>query len=162
MAAAIHLEIPEIKGDSEVNKYIGQIDCESWSFNVAQDVNMHDSSGGAAAGSHVGMVNVNKKMCLASANLFQFCCNGTPIPKATLHCTKSAGKSGRIEWYTITMEEVIIAGVSQAGSGEGSMGSESVSLAFAKHNIKYFSQAADGSAKAGPDVTYNIRKAVEE
>lgn len=162
MAAAIHLEIPEIEGDSAVKNYEGQIDCDSWSFNVAQDVNMHDSSGGAAAGSHVGMINVNKNMCLASANLFQFCCNGTPIPEAKLHCTKSAGKAGRIEWYTIVMTEVIIAGVSQAGTGEGLMGSESVSLAFAKHNIKYFSQSATGSAKAGPDVTYNIRAAVEE
>jgi type VI secretion system secreted protein Hcp len=162
MAAAIHLEIKEIEGDSAVKKYEKQIDCDSWSFNVAQDVNMHDSSGGAAAGSHVGMINVNKNMCLASGNLFQFCCNGTPIKEAILHCTKSAGKAGRMEWYTITMTEVIIAGVSQAGSGEGIMGSESVSLAFAKHNIKYFSQDAAGSAKAGPDVTYNIRAAVEE
>ena len=162
MAAAIHLELDGIEGDSAVKNYEKQIDCESWSFNVAQDVNMHDSSGGAAAGSHVGMLNVNKTMCLASANLFQFCCNGTPIDKAVLHCTKSAGKSGRIEWYTITMTEVIIAGVSQAGSGEGSMGSESVSLAFAKHQIQYFSQDAKGKAKAGPDVTYNIRAAVEE
>jgi type VI secretion system secreted protein Hcp len=161
-APNIHLEINEIPGDSEVYNYIGQIDCTSWSWGASQSANMHTSTGGAAAGSHVQDIAITKNMDMASPNLMQFCCMGTHIPHVTLACTKSGGAGGRIEWYQIQMKEVIISSVSQQGGGGIDMGSESVTLNFAQFRIKYYSQGADGSPKAGPVVAYNIRKAVEE
>jgi type VI secretion system secreted protein Hcp len=161
-APNIHLEIADIEGDSEVSGYEKQIDCTSWSWGASQSANMHVATGGAAAGSHVQDIAVTKAMDAASPNLMQFCCQGSHIAEAKLHCTKSAGVGGRIEWYTITMTEVIISSVSQQGGGGVDMGSESVTLNFAKVQTQYFKQGATGSAEAGPDVTYNIRKAVDE
>ena len=159
-APNVHLEIAEIKGDSSVDGYKEQIDCVSWAWGSTQSANMHVSIGGAAGASHVQDITVVKMMDKASPNLMQNCMKGTHFGEMKLHCTKSAGNN-RIEWYTITMTDCIISSVSQQGGGADQMGTEQVSINFAKCQTQYFEQAADGTQKAGPDVTYVINEAKE-
>ncbi len=158
-APNVHLEIPPIKGDSKVDKYAEQVDCLSWSWGVSQAANMHQSTGGSAGASHVNDVVVVKGMDKSSSNFFHMCSTGKHFEKATLHCTKSAGDAGRIEWFTIIMERVVISSVMPSGGGAGDMGTESITLNFGKYTIKYAEQGADGAAKAGPEVIYDITEA---
>ncbi|MDX2418753.1 MAG: type VI secretion system tube protein Hcp [Xanthomonadales bacterium] len=158
--ATAHLKIDGIDGDSTATGFEDQIDCTSWSWGASQAANMHISSGGASAGSNVMDVSITKDMDKSSPNLMKKCCAGEHIPEAILTCTKSAGTGGMINWYVITMTEVIISSVSSSGQ-EGAMGMESVSLNFAKYKIEFFSQGADGTAQAGPEATWDIRAQVE-
>jgi len=158
--ATIHLKIDGIDGDSTATGYEDQIDCYNWSWGASQVANMHVSSGGAAGGSNVMDIAITKDMDLASPGLMKKCCAGEHIKEAVLTCTKSAGTGGMIRWYAITMEEVIISSVSSSGE-DGSMGTESVSLNFAKYKIEFFSQGSDGSEQAGPESTWDIRAQVE-
>ncbi len=158
--ANAHLKIDGIDGDSTATGYEDQIDCSSWSWGASQASNMHVSSGGASSGSQVEDIMITKDMDKASPNLMKKCCAGEHITEAVLTCTKSAGTGGTIKWYVITMTEVIISSVNSSGV-EGAMGTESVSLNFAKYKIEFFSQGADGSAQAGPEATWDIRAQVE-
>jgi type VI secretion system secreted protein Hcp len=144
-APNIHLEIPEITGDSVVGDHEGQIDCTSWSWGVSQSCNMHKSTGGTEAASHVSDVVVTKKIDKASPNLFLDSTTGRHFPAITLHCTKSAGDAGRMEWYTIEMERCVISSVSPSVDQSGE-GYESVSIHFGKYNAIYTEQNEDGSA----------------
>ena len=158
--ATAHLKIEGIDGDSTATGFEDQIDCTSWSWGASQAANMHISSGGAAGGSSVMDITITKDMDLASPGLMKKCCAGEHITEAVLTCTKSAGTGGMIRWYAVTMTEVIISHVSSSGE-DGGMGTESVSLNFAKYKIEFFSQGGDGSEQAGPESTWDIRAQVE-
>lgn len=158
-APNFHLELPPVKGNSQVDKYKDQMDVLTWSWGVSQSCNMHVSTGGSAGASSVQDLVVVKNIDNASGNLFHMCSTGKHFDKATLHCTKSAGDSGRIEYLTIVLERVVISSVSPSGGGSGDMGTEAVTLNFGKYTIKYFEQGPDGAAKAGPEVIYDITEA---
>ena len=158
--STIHLEIPEIPGESEVEGYMDppQIDCKSWSWGASATTNMQVATGGTATGANVQDIRVTKSMDGSSANLMWFCSKGTQMPKITLHLCKGGGADGtQWDWCTIVMENCIIAGVTMGGSGDDP-GQETVTINFSKYNMKYFKQADDdGVQKAGADNTYDIR-----
>jgi type VI secretion system secreted protein Hcp len=68
---------------------------------------------------------------------------------------RKAGK-GQLEFLVIKMNDVIVTGVQNGGSGaDGS--SENVSIAFAKVNLEYKPQKADGSLDAGIHFKYDLK-----
>jgi type VI secretion system secreted protein Hcp len=56
----------------------------------------------------------------------------------------------------VKMNDVIITSVTHSGSSDGSY-SENVSLAFAKVDLEYKPQKADGSLDAGVHFKYDIK-----
>lgn len=143
-APFIHLDIPEIPGDSAVAPFIGKIDCKSMSWNVTQHCDMHHSTGGTESDSSVGDVIVTKSVDKSSPNLFKDCTTGRHFPKMTLHATKAAGDAGRIEWFRIEMERCVIASVSPS-IGEDGNPKETVGIHFGKYKMSHWEQKADGS-----------------
>jgi type VI secretion system secreted protein Hcp len=93
--------------------------------------------------------NVDK----ASPVLMQACATGTHLKEATITHRK-AGK-GQQEFMIVKMNDVIITSVTHGGSGDGH--SENVSLAFAKVNVEYKPQKADGSLDAGIHFKYDLK-----
>jgi type VI secretion system secreted protein Hcp len=93
--------------------------------------------------------NVDK----ASPVLMQACATGTHLKDATITHRK-AGK-GQQEFMIVKMNDVIITSVTHGGSGDGH--SENVSLAFAKVNVEYKPQKADGSLDAGIHFKYDLK-----
>ena len=68
---------------------------------------------------------------------------------------RKAGK-GQQEYLVIKMNDIIVTGVTHGGSGaDGS--SENVSIAFAKVNLEYKPQKADGSLDAGIHFKYDLK-----
>lgn len=164
IVSTIHLEIPEIPGESEVEGYkdLPQIDCKSWSWGATSTTNMQVSTGGTSTGANIQDIRVTKSMDAASANLVWFCSKGTQMPEIILHCCKGGGADGKQwDWYTVTMSNCIIGSVSCGGSGDDP-GQETVTINFSKYNVKYFKQADDdGVQKAGSDNTYDIRAGMQ-
>jgi type VI secretion system secreted protein Hcp len=160
-APVIHLEIPEIEGESGVAGYDSppQIDCYSWSWGATQSASMHTASGGSTGGSHIMDLAITKAMDKASPNLMQYCAQGTHMPEVTLHVEKSAGKA-RMEWYKITMSNCIISSVSCSGS-EGDAGTESVTINFQKYGIIHTAQGDEGEEDTETEVNFDIRASEE-
>ena len=90
----------------------------------------------------------------ASPLLLKACATGTHIKDATITHRK-AGK-GQQEYLIVKMNDVIITGVTHGGAG-GQPISESVSLAFAKVDLEYKPQKADGSLDAGIHFKYDLK-----
>ena len=82
------------------------------------------------------------------------CATGEHLKEATITHRK-AGK-GQQEFLIVKMNDVLITGVVHGGAG-GSPASESVSLVFAKVDLEYKPQKADGSLDAGIHFKYDIK-----
>ena len=152
MAADIFVNLGGIKGESQDNKHKGEIEVLSWSWGVTNSV--------AVAGSGVGAGRANfhdlsftHKIDKASPLLMQACATGVHLKEATITHRK-AGK-GQQEFLVIKMNDVMITALGDADSEDESM--ETVSLAFAKIDVEYRPQKADGSLDAGIHFKYDLK-----
>jgi len=153
MASNIFAKLGDIKGESVDNKHKDEIEVLSVSWGVT-NASPFAASGGAAAGKatfkDLSIVHTVDK---ASPKLMQACATGTHLKDATITHRK-AGK-GAQEYLIIKMNDVIITGVTQSDAS-GQPGSESVTLAFAKVDVSYAPQKADGSLDAAIHFKYDI------
>jgi type VI secretion system secreted protein Hcp len=83
------------------------------------------------------------------------CATGEHIKEATITVRK-AGK-GQQEFLIIKMNDVIITGVNLSGAGDVPATAEHVALQFAKVDLEYKPQKADGSLDAGLHFKYDIK-----
>ncbi len=153
------LKIDGIEGESQDSKHKSEIELSNWSFGATQS-GTFASGGGGGAGKvsmqdfHFAM-NVNK----ASPKLLLACANGEHIKKAVLTCRK-AGKEQQ-EYLKITLSDLIVSGYQTSGSAGGGsiLPQDQISLDFAKIEVEYKEQKADGTlggaVKAGYDLKAN-------
>jgi type VI secretion system secreted protein Hcp len=147
------LKLDGIQGGSTDAKHKGEIDLQSFSWGET-----NAGSGSAGGGGGAGKVqfhdfHVVSKVDKASPVLMLSCATGKHLKEAVLTARK-AGK-GQQEFLVIKMNDVIITSVSHSDSDDGR--SESVSMAFAKVDLQYKPQKADGSLDAGIHFKYDIK-----
>jgi len=157
-AVDFFLKIDGIDGESADDKHKGEIDIYSWSWGE-QQTGAHGAGGGGGAGKvdvqdfHFTM-HVNK----SSPKLALACASGEHIKKAVLTCRK-AGKDQQ-EFLKITLSDLLVSSFQTGGSGGSDIiPVDQISLNFAKYEIEYKEQKADGtlggSIKAGWDIKAN-------
>jgi type VI secretion system secreted protein Hcp len=149
MASDIFAKIGDIKGESLDDKHKGEIEVLSFSWGVANAPDVGGGAGGATFHDFSFAHAIDK----ASPRLLQACATGSHLKEATITHRK-AGK-GQQEFLIIKMNDVIVTSVSLGDSGAG--GSENVSLAFAKVDLEYKPQKADGSLDAGIHFKFDIK-----
>lgn len=159
MATDIFLKIDEIKGESRDSKHKDEIEVLSWQWGMKQSSTMHSGSGGGAGKVSVRDLLITKYVDCASPNLAVFCSIGKHFSEAVLVARKAGGNP--LEYYRLTIKDVIISEVSVGGSGGLDRISETVALSFSEYKIDYVPQKADGSGSAaitqGFSVTKNAR-----
>jgi type VI secretion system secreted protein Hcp len=153
MASDIFAKIGDIKGESLDDKHKGEIELLSWSWGVSNAGEMRGGSGGGEGKASFHDLSFTHKIDKASPVLMQACATGVHLKEATITHRK-AGK-GQQEFLVIKMNDVIITSVSHSDSDDGR--SESVSMAFAKVDLQYKPQKADGSLDAGIHFKYDIK-----
>jgi len=126
----------------------------SFSWGVTHDAVMGSGSGGGEGKASFHDLSFVHKIDKASPVLMQACATGVHLKEATITHRK-AGK-GQHEFLIVKMNEVIITGVTHGGSSDGPY-SENVSMAFAKVDLGYTRQKADGSLEAGIHFKYDIK-----
>ena len=154
MASDIFAKIGDIKGESLDDKHKGEIDVLSWSWGVTQSGTMSHGGGGGEGKAHFNDFSFTHGVDKASPVLLKACATGEHIKEATITVRK-AGK-GQQEVLIIKMNDIIITGVSLGDTSDGA-GSETVTMAFAKVDIEYRPQKADGSLEAGIHFKYDIK-----
>lgn len=159
MAVDMFLKIEGVDGESADDKHKGEIDVLAFSWGMTQSGSMHISGGGGSGKVNVQDMSVTKYLDKASTVLMQKCCTGKHFTKATLTCRKAGDKP--VEYMIVTMEEVLVTGISEGGSEHDDLQTETISLNFAKVKVKYTPQKADGSADASSELGFNIRSNVE-
>jgi len=140
MTADIFLAIDGISGESLDAQHLGMIEVTSWHWRIHQNAQMLAGAGFGAPKATVQDLVVVHQMDRASPNLMTFCLHGRRIPKAILTMRKAGGVP--MDFFRITMEEVIVSTVEPSASAGGYY--EQFSLSFSKIKQEYVLQNAAG------------------
>ena len=155
MASGIFAKIGDIKGESFDSKHKDEVEVLSWSWGVTNPGTIRGGSGGGTGKATFNDFNFTHHIDKASPSLLKACATGKHIKEATFTVRK-AGK-GQQEFLIIKMSDIIITGVSPSGTGDGAATAEHVALQFAKVDLEYKPQKADGSLDAGLHFKYDIK-----
>lgn len=158
MAQDIHIKIDSISGMSEHKDFAGQIMCESFSWGMTQTTNFGSSTGGGAGRVNMGDLTFVHKVDKASPKLMIACCTGQHLKDAVLTCRK-AGGAAPVDFFKITLTDVIVSSVQPSGSNQDDTPTEVVSLAFAEYKVEYQEQDNKGAKKGGPVISgFSVQK----
>ncbi len=153
MASDIFAKLGDIKGESLDDKHKDEIEILTWSWGVTNAAPKVAGGGGAAGKASFHDLSFTHSIDKASPVLMQGCATGRHLKEATITHRK-AGK-GQQEYLVVKMNDVIITGVTH-GDSEGTH-VETVTLAFAKVDLEYRPQKADGSLDAGIHFKYDLK-----
>ena len=138
------LKIDGIDGESQDAKHKGSLQIHTYNFGASQR-GAHAAGGGGGSGkAHLQDFSFVMLANKATPKLFLACCNGDHIPKAVLTCRK-AGKDQQ-EYLKVTLTDLLVSSVQSGGPHKGEvMPYDSVTVNFARIEIEYKEQKADGS-----------------
>jgi len=156
MTVDMFLKIEGVTGESADDKHPGEIDVLAFSWGMSQSGSMHVATGGGSGKVAVQDLSVTKWLDKASNVLAAKCCSGKHFTKATLVARKAGDTP--VEYYKVTMEEVIVTSVSTGASQGEEMQTETVSLNFAKFKVEYTPQKGTGAKGAGNELGWDIQK----
>ena len=154
MASDIFAKIGDIKGESLDDKHKDEIEVLSWSWGVTNARPAAAGSGAGAGKASFHDLSFTHKIDKASPVLMKGCATGVHLKEATITHRK-AGK-GQQEFLVVKMNDVIITSVTNEDSSGGA-NVETVSLTFAKVDLQYRPQKADGSLDAGIHFKYDLK-----
>ena len=152
------LKLDGIEGESADSKHKGEIELASWSFGATQGGTFSAGGGGGAGKVSMQDFHFVMKCSKASPKLFLACATGEHIKKAVVVARK-AGKEQQ-EYLKYTFTDLLVSSFQTGGSGAGDVvPMEQISMNFAKIEVEYKEQKADGTLggtiKAGYDVKAN-------
>ena len=155
MAVDYFIKFDGIKGESTDAKHKDEIDVESWSWGET-----HPGTAGPGGGAGAGKVTMQDFHFLmglnkASVSLIKACATGQHIKMATLSARK-AGK-GQQEYLTFKFHDVLVSSYQTSGTEDAPISTDSVSFNFAKIEVEYKPQKADGSLGAPVQFRYDLK-----
>jgi type VI secretion system secreted protein Hcp len=151
MAFDTYLKLDGVEGEVTTKGFEKQIEIYSFSWGASNPTTVSPGGGGLGAGRvSVSSFNIMKKSDAASPKLFQSCCTGKHIPKATVTMRKAGGDSA-VAFLVYEFEGLMVESVQWSGStGGDDTPTESLSLAFSKVSIRYTPQGIKGAAAPKP------------
>ena len=136
------LRVDGIPGESADAKHKGEIEVLSWSWGETQETGS-PSSGGAAGRVDMSDLTVVARVSKASPHLLLACASGKHFKSAVLTGRK-AGK-GQLDYLTFSLTDILVSSYQTGGGASVELPMDSVSLSFAKIQVEYKEQKADGS-----------------
>ncbi len=155
MATDIFAKIGDIKGESLDAKHKDEVEVLSWSWGVSQNISPSSGGGGGQGKPTFNDFNFTHRVDKASPILLKSCATGSHIKEATITVRK-AGK-GQQEFLIIKMSDILITSVQMSVTNDAAGTAENVALQFAKVNLEYKPQKADGTLDAGLHFKYDIK-----
>jgi type VI secretion system secreted protein Hcp len=141
-------------GDVDTTQYKGWINVHSFQFGSGRGIGSATSSGGNRQGSHasVSEVTVSKNLDPSSLALWRDSLDGKLATTVDFSFTRADQDNS--EYLHITLWDTGVSGWSMSSGGDRP--SESVSLNFAKIELKDIVQNTDGTAASNNAVTYDL------
>jgi type VI secretion system secreted protein Hcp len=144
-ASDFFLKIDGIDGESIDPVHRGEIEIQSFSWGMSNSGSFATGTGGGAGKASFQDIHFTRALDKASPQLMLACATGKHIPTAELVCRKAGADGKGIEYYRITLTDVLVSSVSTGGNTSGDVPIESISLNFAKVIWEYVPVGADGS-----------------
>jgi type VI secretion system secreted protein Hcp len=155
MAVDMFLKIDGVDGESKDKTHLKQIDVLAWSWGLSNSGSAHVGGGAGSGKVNVQDVSITKWVDSASPKLVVACCEGSHYSQVLLTVRKAAGKAP-LEYVKITLNEVLVAGISTGGSGGEERLTENVTLNFGKFSMDYTPQQDDGSAGTAINAAWDV------
>jgi len=142
------------KGDVDTSQYKGWINVHSFQFGSGRGIGSATSSGGNRQGSHasVSEITVSKNLDPSSLALWRDSLDGKLATTVDFSFTRADQDNS--EYLHVTLWDTGVSGWSMSSGGDRP--SESVSLNFAKIELKDIAQNPDGTAASNNAVTYDL------
>jgi type VI secretion system secreted protein Hcp len=136
-----------IKGESYDSKHLGEIEVESYSWDIVQP---YDKTGsGLATGKRqLGLFTFSMRSQVATPKLMQACCTGEHLKTAVFTCRKAGGQQQEYMKWTLTNAMVVNLKTGCVG-GIDLLPHDQISLTFRKIEVDYKEQKADGTLGGG-------------
>jgi type VI secretion system secreted protein Hcp len=154
MAMDMFMKIGALKGESKDKVHAGEIDVLAWSWGVSNSGSAQVGGGAGAGKCNVQDLSFTKYIDKSSPDLILACCNGKHFEKATLTVRKAGGQP--LEYFQITLQDLIVTAVTTGGSGGEDRLTENVILNFAKVKVNYKEQKADGGVGDKPEMGWDV------
>jgi len=155
MPATMFLKFePEIKGNSELKGYEGQIEVLDFRFGVIQTGGFQFAKGGTRVNSQLEDLSIMFRMCSASPKLMQYCASGKHLDKATLTCLKAGGDKPA-KYSEIIITDVVVSGYHTGASGNDDVPHETITLNFARIDSEFFATDNKGVATSAGKWSWN-------
>lgn len=153
------MKIDGIKGESNDSKHKDEIEVLSWSWGATQQGSSARGGGGGAGKVSVHDLHMSKHVDKATAPLMLACASGQHIKTVDLVCRKAG--TDQQEYLKIKLSDVLITSFQTGGSGGDVVPIDQVAMNFAKIEMEYKAQKADGTldapTKAGWDLKGNVK-----
>lgn len=151
---AIFCKFGDKQGDVDTTQYKGWIMVDSFQFGSGRGIGSAAASGGNRQGSHasVSEVTISKHLDPASLPMWRDSLDGKLATTVDFSFTRADQDNS--EYLHITLWDTGVSGWSMTSGGDRP--NESVSLNFAKIEIKDIGQSVDGAAASNSSVTYNL------
>lgn len=155
-AGDLFLKIEGVEGESIDPQHAGEIDVLAWSWGVANSGTTHGGTGSGAGKVNIGDIKIIKSVDSATNELLAAAATGQHFGDATLYVTRPDTKGGNIEIMEIFMDTVLVTKLAH-GARESEAGvAETVTLNFAKVEMKYRKVKGDGSPDAWQEMCWDI------
>jgi len=155
------LKIDGVEAEStDKGKHAGEIEVESFSWGETNSGTAGHGGGGGAGKVVSQDFHFVKKLDKSSSQLFIACATGKHFKTAVLSARKAGGE--QLDYFKVTMEDVLVSSYQIGGSAHSDVvPTDQVSLNFAKLEVSYKEQKADGSlggeAKQKYDFAGNVK-----
>jgi type VI secretion system secreted protein Hcp len=154
------LKIKGIEGEAQDKTHKNEIELESWSWGESNSGSHASGMGGGAGKVAMQDFHFAMKINKASPKLFLACASGEHIPDAVLTCRK-AGKDQQ-EFLKFKFSDVLISSYQTGGSAHGDIvPTDQISFNFAKIEVDYKPQNADGSLGGSIPAGWNLKQNVK-
>jgi type VI secretion system secreted protein Hcp len=156
MAVDMFMELKDINGETKDKVYEKKkaIDVLAWSWGMSQSGSFHAGGGGGAGKVNVQDLSFTKWVDNSTPTLLQCVATGKHIANGTLTIRKAG--TTPLEYIKIKLTEVMVTAVTTGGSGGEERLTENVTLNFAKVELDYTPQKADGSGGTAVEFKYDI------
>lgn len=148
MSSDMFIKIGDVKGEAQDSTHGDEIDVLAWSWGMDQSGTMHQGGGGGGGKVSIHDLSYTQYMDKSIPPLMEYCSSGKQFEEAKLTIRK-AGGDAPVEYYIITMKDVIVTSMSTGGSGGEDRLTVNTSLNFREVETEYQPQKSDGSKDGG-------------
>ncbi|MBO9649628.1 MAG: type VI secretion system tube protein Hcp [Variovorax sp.] len=156
MAQDMFLKLTGISGEGQDASHKDEIEVVRWEWSIRQHSSMHSGSGGGTGKATVGDLKFDHYMDRSSPNLLKYCLTGKHIDTAMLVVRKAGGSP--LEYFKITMGDVIVTRVTPVLYDSMARPRESVGLSFARVKQEYVIQNQQGGSSGTVSASFDIQK----
>jgi type VI secretion system secreted protein Hcp len=157
MAVEMFLKLAGCDGESIATGHENEIELIGWNWAVSNQGSSSMGGGSGTGKASFHDLRITKYVDKATATLMGNCAKGKHFTTAVLTCRKVGGDAP-VEYLKIDMEQVFVSGIEHGGSPSDELTVEDVTFNFAKVDVTYKPQSAQGTAAGSVPFKWDIRK----